>query len=238
LRVSPDGVNARAVDPGNVAMVVASIDRDGFESFDLDSDEEVVGINVDRLLDALKHVRKREVVEVDLSKVEIALKIGALKYTTQTIDPESIRKVPSGIVKADFTTSATLNAKKLKEYVNLMSKISDQITFSSDEDGLYVRAEGSVEKLKVSLNKNDYDLLEFECKSPAESKFSVVYVKDLLKVVSDASDLVTVKIGKNMPLSLKLNLAEDKVIVEYLLAPRIDYDYEEFEEGKEEGERS
>jgi len=236
LRVSPGGVSARAVDPSNVAMVVASIPRDGFEYFENFDEELVVGINVNRLLNALKHAKKKEVVEVDLNDAKISLKIGALKYTMPTIDPESIRKEPSN-VKAKFTTSVTfLNAKKLKEYVNLASKISDQITFSSDEDNFYIQAEGDVEKLKVTLNRSDYELSEFECESPARSKFSVIYVKDFLKIANDTSDTVTIKIGKNMPLFLKLNLAEDKVNVEYLLAPRIDYEFEkEFEEEEEEG---
>lgn len=228
LRISPDGVSVRAVDPSNVAMVVASIDRDGFESFENFDEEIVVGINVDRLLNALKHVKKKEVVTIDLSDTKLSLKIGALKYTIPTIAPEAIRKEPSD-VRANLTTSVTLNARKLKEYVNLVSRISDQITLSSDEDNFYVRAEGNLEELKVTLNKNDYDLFEFECRSPAESKFSVVYLKEFLKVVNDASDTVTVQIGRNMPLYLKLNLAEGKVNVEYLLAPRIEA-YEEFDE--------
>ena len=56
-------------------------------------------------------------------------------------------------------------------------------------------------------------------------------LKEFLKIVSDEHDMVTVRIGKNMPLHLKFDLVDGKVNVEYFIAPRIDeYEFEKVEE--------
>ncbi len=87
-----------------------------------------------------------------------------------------------------------------------------------DGEEFYMEAEGEMDKLRLGLGKEQLIDLTPETVS---SLYSLEYISSMSKGISHAEN-ITLNLGKNYPLQMDFALAEGKVKVSYLLAPRIE----------------
>ena len=88
----------------------------------------------------------------------------------------------------------------------------------TDETRFYIEAEGDIGI--IAFHMGEMELIEFN-KGEAKSIFSLEYLKSFVKIAS-TGDIATIYLGTNYPLRLILDLADGRLRVEYLLAPRIE----------------
>jgi len=212
-----EGLHSRAVDPSNVAMVIVDIPRDSFEVYKVD-EEKIVGVDVNRVYDILKAVKRKDLVEL---KVEddshMKVKFGSVEYTVALIDPSAIRKEPR-IPELELPAKIVLDAGEFKKAIQAADKISDHVVFKSDETGFYIEAEGDIDK--ITFHMGEIELIEFN-KESARSMFSVEYLKEFVKIAS-SGDILTIYLGNNYPVRLIFDVVDGRLKVEYILAPRIE----------------
>lgn len=212
-----EGLHSRAVDPANVAMVIVDIPRDSFEVYKVD-EEKTVGVDVNRVYDILKAVKRKDLVEL---KVEddshMKVKFGSVEYTVALIDPSAIRKEPR-IPELELPAKIVLDAGEFKKAIQAADKISDHVVFKSDETGFYIEAEGDIDK--ITFHMGEMELIEFN-KESARSMFSVEYLKEFVKIAS-SGDILTIYLGNNYPVRLIFDVVDGRLKVEYILAPRIE----------------
>lgn len=212
-----EGLHSRAVDPANVAMVIVDVSRENMEAYSID-EETVVGVDVNRIYDIAKSIKKNELVELQVEdETRLKVKFGSVEYRVTLIDPAAIRKEPK-IPQLDLPAKIVLDAGEFKKAITAADKISDHVVFRSDETGFYIEAEGDVDK--ITFHMSDAELIEFN-KAEARSMFSIEYLKEFCKVAG-SGDLLTVQLGTNYPVRLVFDVADGKVRVEYILAPRIE----------------
>jgi len=147
----------------------------------------------------------------------MSVKFGGIKYSVALIDPSAIRKEPK-IPELELPAKVVLDAGELKKAIQAADKVGDQVIFRTDETGFYIEAEGDIDK--ITFHMGEMELIEFN-REPARSMFSLEYLKDFVKVAS-TGDIATIYLGDNYPLRLILELADGRLKVEYLLAPRIE----------------
>ncbi len=212
-----EGLHSRAVDPANVAMVIIDVPKDSFDVYKID-EEKTIGVDVNRVYDISKSIKKGELVELKLEDESVLkIKFGAVEYSISLIDPSAIRKEPK-IPSLDLPAKIVLDAGEFKKAINAADRIADHVVFRSDEEGFYIEAEGDVDKITFRMSEGE--LIEFN-KGSARSMFSLEYLKEFVKTAS-SGDILTIYLGDNYPVRLIFDVADGKLKVEYILAPRIE----------------
>ncbi len=214
-----EGFHSRAVDPANVAMVIVEVPAESFEAYTIESEEEeeVIGVDVNRVYDISKTMKKKELVELKVEEAEMIIKFGSVQYSVQLIDPSAIRKEPK-VPSLDLPAKIVLDAGEFKKVITAADKVSDHVVFRSDDTGFYIEAKGDVDRIEFHMS--EAELIEFN-KAVARSMFSVEYLKEFVKIAG-SGDLLTIYLGTNYPVRLVFDVCDGKVKVEYILAPRIE----------------
>ncbi len=212
-----DRIHSRAVDPANVAMVIFDVTKENLEAYTLD-EEKTVGVDVNRIYDIAKSIKKNELVELKVEdEATLKVKFGSVEYSVSLIDPSAIRKEPK-IPNLELPAKIVLDAGEFKKAIAAADRISDHVVFRSDSTGFYIEAEGDVDRIVFHMSETE--LIEFN-RAEARSMFSIEYLKEFMKVAG-TGDLLTVHLGTNYPVRLVFDTSGGKARVEYILAPRIE----------------
>ncbi|AFH21865.1 PCNA-like protein [environmental Halophage eHP-11] len=219
LRFDDDGLSITAVDPANVAMVDMTINRGAFDGFE--SDDRVLGVNLERLEDVLSMADSGDVVKVSLDQEtrKLDIDIGGLSYTLALIDPDSIRQEPD-IPDLDLPATVVVEGRQISRGVSAADLCSDHITLqaAADEETFYINAEGDTDD--VSLALGDDDLLSANVSESCESMFSLDYLSDMERAMPSDGE-ISLRLGTEVPVKMRYSLADGSVEVVNMLAPRI-----------------
>jgi len=213
FKFDSDGLKVAVADSANVAMVIATLPYNVCEAYT--SEGISVGVDVDRVENILKLIGKKDNLEILVDGNDLHLKFRCFDYSIMTIDPESIRspKVP----ELELPALAVVNADEFKKAIQSADKIADHATFVSDENGFFVEAKGDVDGIRVEFETIEHN------KENARATYSLSYLKEFTKVLGN-KDIVKVKFGNDYPVWLIFDI-EDGLKIEYILAPRVEYEY-------------
>jgi proliferating cell nuclear antigen len=218
IRLEEDGLAIRAVDPANVGMVDLSLDATAFESYEADGG--VIGVNLARLEDIAGMANSGDLIHLELDEEtrKLLIRIDGLSYTLALIDPDSIRQEPN-IPDLELPARITVEGAQLNRGVTAADMVSDHIRLRVDEDApaFVIEAEGDTDD--VDLNLGEDDLIDLRV-GPADSLFSLDYLKDMNKAIPKDAEVV-VDLGEEFPVKLHYEFAEGNGQVTYMLAPRI-----------------
>jgi proliferating cell nuclear antigen len=221
IRLNEDGLAIQAVDPANVGMVDLSLDSEAFESYEADGG--VIGVNLSRLEDIAGMGNAGDLVHLELDEEtrKLHIRIDGLSYTLALIDPDSIRQEPD-IPDLDLPAEIVLEGTHLDRGIKAADMVSDHIALRVDEDEetFHIEAEGDTDDVDLKLTRED--LIDLEV-GPAESLFSLDYLKDMNKAIPSDTE-VTMELGEEFPVKLHFEFAEGLGQVTYMLAPRIQSD--------------
>ncbi|MDM7911645.1 MAG: proliferating cell nuclear antigen (pcna) [Methanotrichaceae archaeon] len=214
--LSEKGIELKAVDPANVAMVSLKIGAEAFDYFKATTGE--IGVDLVRLSDVLSMADKGETVQLELDEENHKLKIGvgSLSYTLSLIDPTAIRKEPR-IPELDLPAHVTLPGGELRRAVKAAEKVSDHVILGVSDEGFYMEAKGDIDSLKLKIPSTE--LLGMK-PGEARSLFSLDYLEDMSKSIGKAGE-VTLELGIDYPLRVHFRIGQS-VEINYLLAPRIE----------------
>ena len=223
LRITEEGLKLRAVDPANVAMISFVLQRDAFDDFQFsvesEGDTEIeIGMDFMKLIGILG-IGGREDVELKLDEnaQKLYTRMGSLDYTLSLLDPSSLRKEPK-VPELEFPAKVIIETEEFRRTIRAAEKIGENIVLGVDGEEFYMEAEGEMDKLRLGLGKEQLIDLTPETVS---SLYSLEYISSMSKGISHAEN-ITLNLGKNYPLQVDFALAEGKVKVSYLLAPRIE----------------
>ena len=223
LRITAEGLKLRAVDPANVAMISFVLQRDAFDDFQFsvesEGDTEIeIGMDFMKLIGILG-IGGREDVELKLDEnaQKLYTRMGSLDYTLSLLDPSSLRKEPK-VPELEFPAKVIIETEEFRRTIRAAEKIGENIVLGVDGEEFYMEAEGEMDKLRLGLGKEQLIDLTPETVS---SLYSLEYISSMSKGMSHAEN-ITLNLGKNYPLQVDFALAEGKVKVSYLLAPRIE----------------
>lgn len=213
IRFEEGGMTARAVDASNVALVSAVVAADSAEEYEREGDL-VVGVDVKRLLDVVKRIKKNESVRFVVKEDEIAIVSGKLSYSIMAIDPRAVRKEPN-VPSPNYPVRAVLPADDLKRALSLAEKVSDEVVLEFDGEFFSVIGSGDFETVTTRFEAKD--LIEFE-PGFERATYNVEYLLDFLKVADGC--VAEIRIKTDFPCQLTLK-TDGGLRIDYFLAPRI-----------------
>jgi len=222
IRTSPEGLQIRAVDPANVGMVDLTLSAPAFES--LKTDTGILGISWDRFEKVIGLANNGDLVHLnyDHQTRKLNVEISGLSYTLALIDPDSIRQEPE-IPDLNLPAEVTVEGSQIARGVKAADMVSDHIRLSVDDvnQTFSFSAEGDTDDVDLELDADT--LVALSSAAPADSLFSLDYLKDMNKAIPKTAE-VTMELGEEFPIKLHFDFADSYGQTTFMLAPRIQSD--------------
>lgn len=234
IRVTDSGIETKAVDPANVAMVEAEL---GFEAFrESEGDEQAFGVNT-RRLSGLVDGFEGKTVSLDYEPVHKKLKLGLgpYHYTHSCLDPDTVRKEPD-IPEMDLAFSADIEIEQLREAIEWFDEFTTRVRIGYDTEDAKFWIEAMERNLSGDVQTDDgvfeldrSELVRVRKTGEADSHFSLDYLKDIIGAVPEGYT-VTIRVGEEYPMALSYKIGWEEIgpaegvshgEVKFMEAPRI-----------------
>jgi proliferating cell nuclear antigen len=221
LHIGDEGINTRAVDTANVAMVSLEVSKDAFQSFAATEDE--LGLDIQKMKNIIGMMSRGDNLALNMAPEghKLELSFSGYKYSVTLLDVNTIRKSPKP-PSIELPGLAVIAGSELNSAIKAAAVISDKIAIGIDPAAgiFYMEAEGDTDHIRLDLGEDKLVSLKA---AEARSLFSLDYLKDMGKVMSRAEQ-VEVHLGIDHPVRFIFDIADGGGKVEYLLAPRIEAD--------------
>lgn len=239
LEAHEDRLAYAAVDPANVAMVDVDLDASLFEEYD--SPGCIIGIQLEKLQNALKQFATDSVVSLSVTdERQFVIEGPQMTFNLAALDPQGIRKQPD-IPDIELDTELQIQTSAFKTALSAVDLVADHLRFTAssphgDDDGeithASVSASGDTDSMNQTLvttdavdNDDSDSASDAEIVSIAESN-TLVSLDYLKKIKSGlpSVDQLTLKYGTEFPINITAEFSDGAGSVLYMVAPRIQSD--------------
>lgn len=243
-----DGLQVRAVDPANVGMFEVEVPTSGFETFDLDYDEVVVGLPRKRLSSIARYARKggnsnddhgdpvTVVWNEETRRFYVHVERDDLnRYSSfAAIDPNSIRQEPD-LPALNLPWETDLNSKTLRdvtrtlgtddlEHVQIAAEDLSNGVSGDTTAGVRLYAEDDTREEVFRPNATATWVGDGDA-SEVASLYSLDYLRDMAAGLhATKPDSVKVEFGDEFPVKIHYSESEFGLSGTFMLAPRIKSD--------------
>lgn len=239
LKISPEGLSVKVVDPANVALIDLNLPKEVFHEGEYTIDESLeVGLDVVNYLSLFEGAEDNESAEVSIEPFEeegvqkhrLTLKVaGIFEQELTLMKPGGLRNEPK-IPKFTLRAQVGVSKEFLKRCFDTAAKAGDYIRMVAISEPdmpvpkrTFVMETGDEErKFKVELTTGveiTAETLEVKLKS----LFSLDYLCDIVKAIGDGEN-ITMHLDKDYPLILNFNVL-DHGLATYMMAPRVEDEY-------------
>ncbi len=215
--ISEYGISLKAIDAGQIAMIIYNLPRDAFETFEIEGTKKI-GVNLPSLASIMKRARAND---------KLILELGDNKRLKITFEGENVRSFSINLLDISATdlpnpdinydAVVRMNANALSDGVKDANLFATYLTFKATKKFLEISAKGPQGEID---NKTEYDsplIKETEVKGEAIAMYSIEYLQHLLKGSSPDTD-VEINLKTNSPLKLRYNIGV--ATIQFFLAPR------------------
>jgi len=220
FKVTKDAIELVAMDPANVAMVIFKLLSSCFTEYDIKEDVDIA-INLSNLKQILRRTGANDMLTLELGE-ENKLKVTLKGKTTRTFAlpiielEEKEQKIPELKFQSNITTTSSI----LNDAVADADIIAESVMFESEPNKFTIYAEGDLSNAKIEIKDSDETKINVEASEKLTSKYSLEYLKKMIGG-SKLSENVSIHFSKDYPLKLEYK-AVDKVLLSFILAPRIE----------------
>ena len=215
--ISKDGIEAKAVDPSHVAMLVLKLQKGIFEEFTGEPTE--VGVDVEKLKEVLRLSKPGDVIDLQFDgKNRLIASVGRLTRQMAVVDPAGITdpKVPN----VNPPASVTVKTEEMRQGIRGSESFTDHVTLSLEPDAFTMHSEGDTDRLDLKLPKDS--LSRLDVKEPVKSMYPLDFFSAMVKSI--AAEEATLYVGNEYPLKIEFAMGTGRGEGRYLLAPRVEED--------------
>ena len=222
FKITPEAIELVAMDPANVAMVIYKLLASNFTEYDVKKDTDIA-INLGNLKQILRRAGPNDMVTLEVtpeSKLQVTLR-GTSKRTF-SIPIIDIEEKEQKIPELNFDVEINAECGLLNNAIEDVDIVAESVSFVAEDKKFTILAEGDLSKAKIEIAGDDKTKIAAKTKDVTKAKYSIEYLK---KMVAGAklADTVGVYFSKDYPLKLEYK-AIDKVLLQFILAPRVEND--------------
>jgi len=216
IKVNPEnGMHLTALDPANVAMVYFNIPSELFSEFVVDK-EEVLGINLSNLKSILRRCGMGS--SLTLETEDNTLKLGIQDkikrdFTLALIDVEGEEKE---LPEWEFKSVVKMDSQAFVDAIEDCLVVSDACTFIAEPNKFIIEA-GGLNTARAEFSSDEVQLFA----DSSSAKFSLEYLNKFIKGSKIASK-VELNFSDNHP--MRINFPSGKIMLSFVLAPRVEQD--------------
>lgn len=222
FKITPNAIELVAMDPANVAMVVFKLLSSSFTEYDVKKDIEIA-INLANLKQVLRRASPKDMLTIELDD-DNRLKITLKSNTTRTFNlpiielEEKEQKVPDLKFPVTIKTSSSI----LNEAIADVDVVGESVAFIAEPKKFALQAEGDLNQARIDIREDDITKVTLNGDERVKAKYSIEYLKKMING-SKLSDEVVIQFSKDYPLKLEYKTV-DKVMLSFILAPRVEND--------------
>ncbi len=215
--ISKDGLEAKAVDPSHVAMLVLKLNKGVFEEFTGEPTE--LGVDVEKLKEVLRLSKPGDVIDLQFDgKNRLVASLGRVTRQMAVVDPAGITdpKVPNVSPPA----SVTVKTEDLRQGIRGSESFTDHVTLTLDPEAFTMHSEGETDRLDLRIPKDN--LSKLDVKETVKSMYPLDFFSAMVKSIS--AEEATLHVGNEYPLKIEFTMGGGRGDGRYLLAPRVEED--------------
>lgn len=222
FKFSQEGVSMRAMDPSHVALVDFRLPAGAFEEYRV-SKPLGLGLSLTELNRVLSRAKSDDalVMEHDEEKNRLLITFKGTSSRKFSLPLLDLRESELPEPKLQFTAFVEVMAEVLQDGLRDSETVGENVRLEVTEEGFFMHAEGDGKSAELKLEKGSAAMPKLKLERPCSSMFNVKYLSDMLKA-ADPKDVVTVSLGKDLPMRLDLRIAGGKGSLSFILAPRIE----------------
>jgi len=222
FKVTPNAIELVAMDPANVAMVIFKLLSSTFTEYDVKKDTEIA-INLANLKQILRRASPKDMLTLELdpdNRLKIELKSNTIRtFNLPIIElEEKEQKVPD----LKFPISVKTSSSILNEAIADADVVGESVSFIVEPKKFTLQAEGDLNQARIEIKEDDITKVSTSTDDKVKAKYSVEYLKKMING-SKLSDDVVIQFNKDYPLKLEYKTV-DKVMLSFILAPRVEND--------------
>jgi proliferating cell nuclear antigen len=221
FEATPEGLNLRAMDPSHIALVDLKWPASSFEKYACDQNHTLT-LRVEDLLKVMRRAEEKDRVDIRLGEenmLEFRLSDGYAREFQVHLVETTYAQTP--LPKVSFNIQAKLTTTILRKVLSDIQSISDHISLKAEEGKLFFSGKSEVGRASVMLTKDNTNVLELDIKEGGEATYSIEYLINFAKAVSNAESVI-VSYSAKMPVRMEFPLSEHGAIIQFYLAPRVD----------------
>lgn len=208
-----DELKINALSKDHTTFINIDLKKYLFDEYECSTDE-VITVDVYQLNNIMKRCKNTDRITCNIDDNNFNLIFhgdSTRAFTTRLIDNEYETPKPPII---NYTYKVDLPTNVFQDSLNDLKIFSDVIRISMDNDYLLFKSEGQAGDglIKYLHGENIQDYLE--------SQYSIEKLSQIMKA-KDFSETITMKLGDNLPLSIKFKLVTGDGEMGFLVAPRI-----------------
>lgn len=218
LRIEPDGVTCRIIDPANAQLTTVTIPAKACAKYEA-SGSFRAAIDIDWLHEVLDVTPDGSAVEVVVGDAEISLNVGIHQPARNLLNAERVRKVSTTPPESYYRVRADVPGAFLKQMVDYLKVIK--------ADGVQLKAGKHNLKFTPIWNMDD-GLKHYNAEADwitdwrgdVVSRYSLYYLEDIAERLPDST--VALRFGNDTPVMVRYGVGGCQI--EHILAPRIESD--------------
>jgi len=239
----------KCVDPAHVAVMEIEVDVKNFEEYKCKVPGSI-GIDVSRLLDAIKHTKDRDIImiytdtfktttktdgkDVEIEVERIAINDGLCTRKTRMVDTSGMSE--SKLPNLELGTTFEMTWADFGNILKRLVSVSDHVTIKGSKDGIEFVAEGDMDVCNVKMPKDLLVSHKFSCETDKDKTeiFSLFPLDYLTEIFSNSKvkgmsalfkherwlNLCKFQMDNQYP--IKVEMERNGLRVLYLLVPRIE----------------
>jgi len=224
-----DGLNVPVDDPANVAFANVFLASAAFAKYDIE--EISIGIEVEELQNALKHVDDEDTLKIqyDLEDKRLNIDAESQHFSLRTLDPDDVTDEPS-IPDIEYSARVVIPGSEFNRAVLAANEFSDYLVIyiQEDEGVLKMQGKGDINTAERTIGEDKIEEINV---GPSYNVYSLDYLSKLVPAInSDVS--VHMYLGeKDRPMKMEFTFADGFGEVLFYIAPRIQTNSETDESG-------
>jgi proliferating cell nuclear antigen len=216
LKVTKDGLSLTAIDPANVAMIYFKIPASLFTEFEIEKEEDELGLNLNNLKAVLR--RCKPGAALTLEKADNILKLGIQDrvkrdFSLALIEIDAEEKP---LPEWEFNSVVKINSDTLTEVIEDCAIVSDACTFIAEPDKFIVEAHG-LNSARAEFSNDEAEIHS----GNSTARFSLEYLSKFIKGAKISMNS-TLSFSDNHPMRLDFHTGD--VVLSFVLAPRVEQD--------------
>jgi len=222
FKVNKESIELVAMDPANVAMVIFKLLSSTFIEYDVKKDVEIA-INLNNLKQIMRRAKPNDMLTLELdpdNKLKIQLKGDNVRtFNLPIIElDEKEQKIPD----LKFPINIKIPSSILNEAIEDVDVVAESVTFLAEPKKFTIHAEGDLSQANIEMKEGDSVKITSEGTEKVKAKYSVEYLKKMMSG-SKIADEASISFSNDYPLKLEYKTV-DKVILSFILAPRVEND--------------
>ncbi|MEK6890961.1 MAG: DNA polymerase sliding clamp [Nanoarchaeota archaeon] len=214
IKFSQHEMSIVAIDPANVALVSFKLPRNVFSEFNIDSKNEVLGVNLDNLKAVLRRAKPGSSLIMENSdgylKIEIRDKIKR-SFSLALIDIEGEEKT---LPSLEFLSQIQMNPQDFVDVIEDSLIVADACTFIAEPEKFVIEASG-LNSARAEFSSDEVKIISGKSKA----KYSLEYLQKFIKA-SKVADKIFINFSSDHP--VKLEFKQEGFELAFILAPRVE----------------